>query len=169
MTVRWKAEQGRNAMSLYDPKLERDNCGFGLLAHMEGKPATSLSVSRCQPWLACSTAAASPPMARLATAAACCCKTRQLLQSRRRREGMAPGPQLRGRHAVPEPGPRPGPGHARHHRRGTGKRDPESGRLAQGAHRYQCTRHRQGLLPSIEQVFVNAPGLGRQDPSAASI
>ncbi|MGL5503698.1 MAG: glutamate synthase large subunit, partial [Aeromonas veronii] len=29
-------------MSLYDPKLERDNCGFGLLAHMEGEASHKL-------------------------------------------------------------------------------------------------------------------------------
>ncbi|EKG87073.1 glutamate synthase, large subunit domain protein, partial [Vibrio cholerae HC-81A2] len=23
-------------MALYDPSLEKDNCGFGLIAHMEG-------------------------------------------------------------------------------------------------------------------------------------
>ncbi|MBZ6071407.1 glutamate synthase large subunit [Aeromonas schubertii] len=29
-------------MSLYDPKLERDNCGFGLMAHMEGEASHKL-------------------------------------------------------------------------------------------------------------------------------
>ncbi|EKG59594.1 hypothetical protein, partial [Vibrio cholerae] len=24
-------------MALYDPSLEKDNCGFGLIAHMEGQ------------------------------------------------------------------------------------------------------------------------------------
>ena len=24
---------------LYDPRFERDNCGFGLIAHMDGKPS----------------------------------------------------------------------------------------------------------------------------------
>ncbi|MGF1741066.1 glutamate synthase large subunit [Vibrio profundum] len=29
-------------MSLYDPNLEKDNCGFGLIAHMEGEPSHKL-------------------------------------------------------------------------------------------------------------------------------
>ncbi len=29
-------------MVLYDPKLDKDNCGFGLLAHMEGNPSHKL-------------------------------------------------------------------------------------------------------------------------------
>ncbi|PKF79171.1 glutamate synthase large subunit [Vibrio sp. vnigr-6D03] len=29
-------------MALYDPRLEKDNCGFGLIAHMEGQPSHKL-------------------------------------------------------------------------------------------------------------------------------
>ena len=29
-------------MALYDPRFERDNCGFGLIAHMEGQPSHKL-------------------------------------------------------------------------------------------------------------------------------
>ncbi|MDN3684288.1 hypothetical protein QW180_13190 [Vibrio sinaloensis] len=29
-------------MALYDPSLEKDNCGFGLIAHMEGEPSHKL-------------------------------------------------------------------------------------------------------------------------------
>ncbi|WP_391088261.1 glutamate synthase large subunit [Vibrio sp. NH-UV-68] len=29
-------------MALYDPRLEKDNCGFGLIAHMEGEPSHKL-------------------------------------------------------------------------------------------------------------------------------
>ncbi len=29
-------------MALYDPQLEKDNCGFGLIAHMEGEPSHKL-------------------------------------------------------------------------------------------------------------------------------
>lgn len=34
--------QGRIAMSLYDPTLEKDNCGFGLIAHTEGEASHKL-------------------------------------------------------------------------------------------------------------------------------
>nr|MBU5697272.1 glutamate synthase large subunit [Vibrio cholerae] len=29
-------------MALYDPSLEKDNCGFGLIAHMEGQASHKL-------------------------------------------------------------------------------------------------------------------------------
>ena len=29
-------------MALYDPSLEKDNCGFGLIAHMEGETSHKL-------------------------------------------------------------------------------------------------------------------------------
>jgi len=34
--------QGRSAMSVYDPSLEKDNCGFGLIAHQEGEASHKL-------------------------------------------------------------------------------------------------------------------------------
>jgi len=49
---------------LYDKSLERDNCGFGLIAHIEGEP--SHKVVR--------TVGPSSPMVKPATVVACCCK-----------------------------------------------------------------------------------------------
>ncbi len=38
-------------MTLYDPALEKDNCGFGLIAISKGKPATNLSVQLYPHWI----------------------------------------------------------------------------------------------------------------------
>ena len=42
---------------LYDKSLERDNCGFGLIAHIEGEPSHKV-VRTCAHWPACSTGGA---------------------------------------------------------------------------------------------------------------
>ena len=46
LAVRWKVMQslGRFTEMLYDASLEKDNCGFGLIAHIEG---CLLYTSRC--------------------------------------------------------------------------------------------------------------------------
>ena len=35
-------------MALYDPSLEKDNCGFGLIAHTEGGKNQALLLTKAQ-------------------------------------------------------------------------------------------------------------------------
>ena len=61
---------------LYDKSLERDNCGFGLIAHIEGEPSHKVVRLQYTHWPACSTVARFSPMVKPVTVAACCYKNR---------------------------------------------------------------------------------------------
>lgn len=59
---------------LYDKSQERDNCGFGLIAHIEGEPSHKVVRTAIHALARMQHRGAIPPTARPATAAACCCK-----------------------------------------------------------------------------------------------
>ena len=59
---------------LYDKSLERDNCGFGLIAHIEGEPSHKVVRTAIHALARISTVAQSLPMVKPATVAVCCCK-----------------------------------------------------------------------------------------------
>ena len=97
---------------LYDKSLEKDNCGFGLIAHIEGEPSHKVVRTAIHALAVCSTVAPFLPMVKLATVAACCCKTGSFLPHRGGRARLAFSQKLRCRHAVPEPDPEKLPPHA---------------------------------------------------------
>ena len=158
-------------MSLYDPKLERDNCGFGLLAHMEGEASHKLVR------LAMSALARMQHRGGISADGKTGDGCGLLLQNPTASSERSPkrGWHLGRNYAVgmlfPQPRSHPGPGHSRHHRRGAGR---ETLSLV-GWRKVPIDTNVLGSiakasLPSIEQVFVNAPRAGStRISSAASI
>jgi hypothetical protein len=59
---------------LYDKSLEKDNCGFGLIAHIEGEPSHKVVRTAIHALARMQHRGASLPMVKPATVAACCCK-----------------------------------------------------------------------------------------------
>ncbi|KFZ34344.1 hypothetical protein NA64_11020 [Vibrio cholerae] len=66
-------------MALYDPSLEKDNCGFGLIAHMEGQASHKLVRTAISALDRMTHRAVSPPMVKLVMAVVCCCKNLTLI------------------------------------------------------------------------------------------
>lgn len=59
---------------LYDKSLERDNCGFGLIAHIEGEPSHKVVRTAIHALARMQHRGAIWPMVKPATVAACCYK-----------------------------------------------------------------------------------------------
>ncbi len=74
---------------LYDKSLERDNCGFGLIAHIEGEPSHKVVRTAIHALARMQHRGAILADGKPATVAVCCCKTRSFLPHRCRRARLA--------------------------------------------------------------------------------